>query len=240
MRSCARQPRILPGRRSSEPQVRLRACRGVPGKRLCELLEISRSGYYEWSSRPLSTRYLDDVELAAEIYEIHDTSRRTPMGHPELPLSCMTEDVITARSPDSVRVSGRDGRGTHPNGPRRGRSGARSCSLARRSVRASAPGCSEVGEGVLGWWFRSGGSPSGLPLGLPGLVEHVGVVGDVGQGGVDAWPSGAVAFLAFAGGSVGVPVGEQVEVGGDGCEGDGEGVLGVLEERLSGSPRCIR
>jgi putative transposase len=65
-----------------------------PVRRLCELVEISRSGYYEWSTRPLSQHYLDDVELAAEI---HDTSRRT-YGHPLSPPSCMTGDVITARN----------------------------------------------------------------------------------------------------------------------------------------------
>ena len=48
-----------------------------PVKRLCELVEVSRSSFYEWASRPLSVHYLDDVELANEIYEIHVASRRT-------------------------------------------------------------------------------------------------------------------------------------------------------------------
>lgn len=48
-----------------------------PVQRLCELVEVPRSSYYEWATRPLSQHYLDDVDLAAEIYEIHDTSRRT-------------------------------------------------------------------------------------------------------------------------------------------------------------------
>ena len=52
-------------------------CGKYPVKRLCELIEISRSGYYEWFRRPLSNHYLADVDLAAEIYEIHETSRRT-------------------------------------------------------------------------------------------------------------------------------------------------------------------
>ena len=72
-------------------------CGSYPVKRLCELVEISRSGYYEWSRRPLSNHYLADVDLAAEIYEIHETSRRT-YGRREWPLSCVTGDVITASS----------------------------------------------------------------------------------------------------------------------------------------------
>lgn len=42
-------------------------------KRLRELVEVSRSGYYEWSTRPLPNHYLADLDLTAEIYEIHDT-----------------------------------------------------------------------------------------------------------------------------------------------------------------------
>lgn len=48
-----------------------------PVQRLCELVGVPRSSYYEWSSRPLSQHYLDDVDLAAEIFEIHQDSRRT-------------------------------------------------------------------------------------------------------------------------------------------------------------------
>ena len=48
-----------------------------PVKRLCELVECSRSGFYAWRNRPLSDRYLADAELANEIYNIHVASRRT-------------------------------------------------------------------------------------------------------------------------------------------------------------------
>jgi transposase InsO family protein len=48
-----------------------------PITRLCELVEVPRSSFYEWAGRPLSDHYLDDVELAKEIYEIHVASRRT-------------------------------------------------------------------------------------------------------------------------------------------------------------------
>lgn len=48
-----------------------------PVTRLCELVDVPRSTFYEWSSRPLSDHYADDAELANEIYEIHVASRRT-------------------------------------------------------------------------------------------------------------------------------------------------------------------
>jgi transposase InsO family protein len=48
-----------------------------PVTRLCELVECSRSGFYAWASRPLCDHYLTDVDLAAEIFEIHQASQRT-------------------------------------------------------------------------------------------------------------------------------------------------------------------
>ena len=50
---------------------------GYRVKRLCELVECSRSGFYAWQTRPLSDHYLTDVDLAAEIFEIHEASQRT-------------------------------------------------------------------------------------------------------------------------------------------------------------------
>lgn len=46
-------------------------------KRLCQLVECSRSGFYAWQTRPLSDHYLGDVDLANEIYDIHVESQRT-------------------------------------------------------------------------------------------------------------------------------------------------------------------
>lgn len=48
-----------------------------PVQRLCELVEVPRSSYYEWSRRPMSAHYLADSDLASEIFDIHDASRRT-------------------------------------------------------------------------------------------------------------------------------------------------------------------
>jgi transposase InsO family protein len=48
-----------------------------PVKRLCALVECSRSGFYAWAGRALSDHYLRDVDLANEIYDIHVASQRT-------------------------------------------------------------------------------------------------------------------------------------------------------------------
>ena len=48
-----------------------------PVKRLCDLVECSRSGFYAWVGRPLSDRYVADAVLANEIFDIHVGSYRT-------------------------------------------------------------------------------------------------------------------------------------------------------------------
>ena len=53
----------------------------------CELLEVSRSAYYEWSAHVPSARERSDAELGARIEEIHTESRGTygaPRVHVEL------------------------------------------------------------------------------------------------------------------------------------------------------------
>jgi transposase InsO family protein len=46
-------------------------------KRLCELVEVSRSGFYAWRDRPRSERDHVDAELVVEIRAIHERSRGT-------------------------------------------------------------------------------------------------------------------------------------------------------------------
>ena len=56
-------------------------------KRLCRTLHISRSGYYDWRSRPESARAQRDAELTELIEEIYTRSRTTygsPRIHAEL------------------------------------------------------------------------------------------------------------------------------------------------------------
>jgi putative transposase len=56
-------------------------------RRLCELLEVSPAGYYEWRGRPCSPRSTADERLRAEIVRVHAASRKTygrPRIHAEL------------------------------------------------------------------------------------------------------------------------------------------------------------
>ena len=46
-------------------------------KLTCLVLEVSRSGYYDWMARPESVRKLENANLVVEIKKIHDESRRT-------------------------------------------------------------------------------------------------------------------------------------------------------------------
>lgn len=48
-----------------------------PVTRLCGLVDVARSTYYQWRNRPASSRDLDDVVLVGEIAEIHEASLRT-------------------------------------------------------------------------------------------------------------------------------------------------------------------
>ena len=48
-----------------------------PVKRLCQLVECSRSGFYTWLNRPLSDRYVADARLANKIFDIHAASEKT-------------------------------------------------------------------------------------------------------------------------------------------------------------------
>jgi len=47
---------------------------------MCQILEVSRSAYYEWLNRPLTKREEDDIVLSKMIKEIFNDSRRT-YGH---------------------------------------------------------------------------------------------------------------------------------------------------------------
>ena len=60
---------------------------GIPVSLACELLEVSRSGYYEWATRAPSDRELTDAFLTEKIREIHAANRGVygaPRIHAEL------------------------------------------------------------------------------------------------------------------------------------------------------------
>jgi len=58
-----------------------------PVRIMCDVLEVSRAGYYAWRSRPESTRSAENRELLADIQQIHSDNRGrygSPRVHVEL------------------------------------------------------------------------------------------------------------------------------------------------------------
>ena len=53
----------------------------------CELLEVSRSAFYEWLTHTRSAREISDAELTERIRPIHAASGG-PMGRPGSSTSC--------------------------------------------------------------------------------------------------------------------------------------------------------
>ena len=56
----------------------------------CEVLDVSRSGYYAWLTKPVSAREVENAALVIEIKKIHDESRGTygvPRVYQKLKLS---------------------------------------------------------------------------------------------------------------------------------------------------------
>jgi len=54
---------------------------------MCDILEVSRSGFYAWRERPESKRALESARLGALVEEVHEESRRNygvPRVHAEL------------------------------------------------------------------------------------------------------------------------------------------------------------
>ena len=67
--------------------MRAKLCGRVDVAVACRVLEVSRSGYYEWRGRGPSPRDLADAYLANEIRDIHAASRGT-YGAPRVASSC--------------------------------------------------------------------------------------------------------------------------------------------------------
>jgi len=54
-----------------------------PVRLLCRVLEVSRSGFYSWKSRPRSKRSREDEKLGAKVFKIFHESRQT-YGSPRI------------------------------------------------------------------------------------------------------------------------------------------------------------
>ena len=62
----------------------------------CQLLEVSRSAYYQWSRHVPSRRQLDDEALDQRIQAIYDESRGT-YGWPRVHRALRREGVCASR-----------------------------------------------------------------------------------------------------------------------------------------------
>ena len=55
-----------------------------PVETLCDVLGVSKSGFYAWKSRPVSARAREDAQALAEAREVHRKSKgayRSPRVH---------------------------------------------------------------------------------------------------------------------------------------------------------------
>jgi putative transposase len=58
---------------------------------MCRVLEVSRSGYHAWATRPPSARAVQDARLTARIRELHD-QRRKVYGSPRIWADLVLDD----------------------------------------------------------------------------------------------------------------------------------------------------
>ena len=100
---------------------------------LCDVLQVSRSGYYAWLRRKPSARQQRAEQLASEIRDIHAASRQTygsPRVHQELRgqgVACSENTVaklmrqcgIRSKRHKKFRVSTTDSQHDHPIAPNR-------------------------------------------------------------------------------------------------------------------------
>ena len=80
-------------------------------KRMCPLLEVSRSGYYDWRDRPPSARLLRHQALAAQVREAHRQSRGN-YGSPRIvaELAAQGTDICENTVAQLMREEGIKGR----------------------------------------------------------------------------------------------------------------------------------
>lgn len=63
----------------------------------CEVLDVSRSGYYAWLDRPLSNRDKENLELIERIRSIHEESDGT-YGSPRITAELRSEGVSVSEN----------------------------------------------------------------------------------------------------------------------------------------------
>lgn len=122
----------------------------------CRVLDVSRSGYYEWRARPLSPRDLEDAYLANLLVDVHTMSRGSygaPRMHAELRMELGVR-VGRKRIARLLRLTGRGGIGGNTHKKRRRRpEPAPHEDLVRRRFVADEPNrlwCTDITEHPTG------------------------------------------------------------------------------------------
>ena len=64
---------------------------------MCQVLEVSRSGYYGWLNRPESKRALNNKKLLKEIIRVYQKSRRA-YGYPRVTEQLAKEGISCSRN----------------------------------------------------------------------------------------------------------------------------------------------
>jgi len=86
---------------------------------LCELLDVSRSGYYRWTQNRPTSRQREDVQLADQIVQAHQENRKV-YGAPRLVEELRAKEVRISkrRCARLMKVRGIRGRKKHRRRPR--------------------------------------------------------------------------------------------------------------------------
>ena len=63
----------------------------------CEVLAVSRSGYYDWLNRTVSERESENIVLLSRIKEIHDYSKET-YGAPRITAALQSEGLECSKN----------------------------------------------------------------------------------------------------------------------------------------------
>lgn len=69
----------------------------VTVKLLCDTVEVSRSGYYAWTTRPASDRAAENAALLARIRAIHEFSKQT-YGSPRVTALLNSEGIVCGKN----------------------------------------------------------------------------------------------------------------------------------------------
>ncbi len=65
--------------------------------KMCQVLKVSRSGYYHWVKYPKSTRKIEDVDLIQKINTIYHNNRKT-YGSPRIHQALLKEGYQVSKN----------------------------------------------------------------------------------------------------------------------------------------------